>query len=268
MFCFSLSGAGSLGDRRTRRSLGVLRARGRGGASRRLGAGHVAWSGGLHRARVLAPGTPLRCREGLRLPCGSVVVHVHGPRLDPDGLFTSCLCLLRHASKRLLCGVVQRTGVKRVCLSPLVPLDQCACGVLAGAMVRASRGVPGCPGVSCRGLWPEGRRPLTSCSCLFPRLLCHEPGSRVSSGNSRTHSISSMHPLPRQRMICDRFGLGGCDVGRNDRKAGRMRCRATRGKAPGEAWEGDGRGPLRGHLRRDARRRACGDAGQWPFRRG
>ena len=77
-------------------------------------------------------------RDGSRLPFGLVVVHVHGLRLDPDDLFTSCLCLFWHASKRLLCGVVRRTGVKRVCLSPLVPLDQCACG-------HDGPRVPGCP---------------------------------------------------------------------------------------------------------------------------
>ena len=57
-------------------------------------------------------------------------------------------------------------------------------------------------------------------------------------------------------MICDRSGRGGCDVGRNDRKAGRTRCRATRGKAPGEAWEGVGRGPAENAGRRLRRRRA------------
>ena len=68
------------------------------------------------------------------------------------------------------------------------------CPRVLGAWVRGSGRTLGV----CRGLWPEGRRPLTSCSCLFLRLPCHEPGSRVSSGNSRTHSNSSIHPLPRR----------------------------------------------------------------------
>ena len=110
---------------------------------------------------------------------------------------------------------------------------------LRGACGRDGPRVPGCtgvyrdvPGCPAEGFGRKAGAPLrraVACSRTFPHLLCHEPGSRVSSGNSRTHSISSIHPLPRQRMICGRSGLDGCDVGRDDREAGRTRCRATRG---------------------------------------
>ena len=138
----------------------------------------------------------------------------------------------------LLCGVVQRTGVKRVCLSPLVPLDQCAFGVLAGAMVRASRGVPGCPGVSRRWLWPEGRRPLTSCSCMFP----HFPASAVS----RTWITGLIRQLPNA-LNFKHAPVAASTHDLRSIRAGRVRCGAQRQESGADEVPGDAReGPRRG----------------------